>query len=118
MSTTNSTTNAQQFDQPKKPTPRRPRQTLTLTPDAEVALKEALEVLRWDMKSERTFFANLALKVVSEAVVKAGSGIPMPLAVDLRLETPEETMIRLACRALESSPDLVEKLARQGGQGA
>lgn len=112
-----STPHEQQPDRPKPSTSRRPRQTLTLTPDAEAALKEALEVLRWDTRTERTFFANLALKVVCEAVVRVGC-LPMPLAVDLRFETPEETMIRLACLQLESSPDLVEKLAGQGGRDA
>jgi len=74
-----------------------------LTPAAEVALKEALEVLRWDTRTERTFFANLVLEAACAAVVRDGR-MPMPAAVEFRIETPEETMIRLACLPFEALP--------------
>lgn len=81
--------------------PKKSKLTLTLTLDARDAevLNKATNLSRKykldddDLPRVRRWFISWCIRSVSEAVIRLG-GMPCPLAVEMRHETPEETAAR------------------------
>ena len=80
--------------------------TLSLTPETNAAVDELARTFNYvvDSPKQRARFMRQCIERVSAAMIADGR-VTLPWAVEMRVETEEETAVRLLLRKLDNQAD-------------